>query len=124
MSVTLIGILIAVISWIGTGRVEELNRLLKRQELRRQVQAINQATSEERTATHQATMRATFHYLNNTINQFTLMLTVIEDGTELDSDTITEIKRSLYKTVQDLKALGELEDPTDNTVQKFLKSRL
>lgn len=124
LNITLIGFVVASVTWMMFGKIERLEKVLKVGEHRKTVIRTQKIATIARTEAHQATMKATFHYINNTINQFTLLLTIIENDTSLDPELIKEIKYSLVKTAMELRDLGKLEDPTVETIEKFIRARL
>ncbi len=81
-------------------------------------------SNEERRKAHQATMFATYHYLNNALNQVNLLILQIESGSEMDQEVLEELKKSINKTSREIRELGEMTDVTKENVEKFINSRL
>jgi hypothetical protein len=79
---------------------------------------------DERQKTHQATMAATCHYLNNTLNQFQLVTLKFDTTGTIDKATLEEIRSAMQKTAKDITELTELEDPSPLNVEQFIKQRL
>jgi len=95
-----------------------------RVEVQTGMQRFKKAIEEERSNTHQATMMATFHYLNNSLNQFQLVLMELETKGRIDEELIQEIKASIDKTATEMREFRLMENPTKENVQKFIKDRL
>ena len=93
-------------------------------ELSLTMEKFKEAILEERSKTHQASMAATYHYLNNAINQFQLIFLELETIGHVNPATIREIKRSLEKTVKDLAEFKNLKNPTKETVKNFINDHL
>jgi CheY-like chemotaxis protein len=88
------------------------------------MQRFKKVIEEERSTTHQATLMAAYHYLNNSLNQFQLVLMELETKGCVDDELLQEIKASIVKTADDMREFGRLENPTKESVQKFIKERL
>lgn len=78
----------------------------------------------ERVRTHQSTMMATYHYLNNALNQFQLVLLHLETTGTVDLSLVADIKSSINKTAFEMREFGQLENPTRENVEKFIQERL
>ncbi len=84
----------------------------------------NNAIKEERSKTHQATLMATYHYLNNSLNQFQLVLLELETKGRVDEAILREIQQSIFKTAQDMREFGQMENVNRENVEKFINDRL
>lgn len=101
---------------------EKLDHL--KTELAATMEKFKESLSDERSSTHQASLAATYHYLFNAINEFQLIFLELETIGHVNPATIREIKRSMEKTVKDMTEFGELKNPTQETIQQFIKDHL
>lgn len=85
---------------------------------------LKDAIRDERSRTHQATMMATYHYLNNALNQFQLVLLELDTKGWVNPEILTEIKASIHKTATEMREFGQMEDPTKENVEKFINDHL
>ena len=76
---------------------------------------------EERCKTHQSTLKVTYHYLNNLLNEFQYVLLQLEQKGKVDDDVIRAIKATMNKTILDLRAFENLKNPTSERTDKFIK---
>jgi len=83
-----------------------------------------EAIEKEISKTHQATLMAAYHYLNNALNQFQLVLMQLEIKGSVDDAVLQAIKASMKKTAEEMREFGQLEHPTRENVEKFIKDRL
>jgi CheY-like chemotaxis protein len=88
------------------------------------MQRFKKAIEEERSDTHKATLLASYHYLNNALNQFQLVLLELETKGNIDEALLQDLKTSIVKTADDMREFGHLENPTRENVQKFIKEHL
>jgi CheY-like chemotaxis protein len=88
------------------------------------LQRFKKAIEDERHSTHQATLLAAYHYLNNSLNQFQLVLMELEANGSIDVELLKEIKNSITKTAEDMREFGQLKNPTRENVQQFIKDHL
>lgn len=94
----------------------------KLKELHLQWEAIR--VEQERMQAHKDTMCATYHYLNNALNQFQLVLLQYDTKGTIDADVIEAIKTEIHRTATEVVEFGKLENPTKENIEKFIKERL
>jgi len=92
-----------------------------RQQLRK---VIELERLEERAKTHQATLFAAHHYLNNALNNFQLVIIEIENNNNINHELLQKIQDSIFKIADEMREFGQLENPTQENVEKFIKDRL
>ena len=78
----------------------------------------------ERGKTHQATLVATYHYLNNALNEFQLVLLELETTGSVNKVLVEQIKASISRTASEMREFGELKSPTAADVHKFIQDHL
>lgn len=88
------------------------------------MQRFRDLIDEERSRQHQATLAATFHYLNNALNQFQLVLLELQTKGFVEPDILNEIRQSIFKTAKEMREFGQLEHPSREHVEKFIKDHL
>lgn len=88
------------------------------------LKSFNETVENERQEAHQATMMATYHYLNNALNQFQLVLMQLEMHGHVEKEIVQELKDSIQKTAYEMREFGQLKSPTRENVQKFINERL
>jgi methyl-accepting chemotaxis protein len=94
-------------------------------QMRRQLRkVIDLERSEERAKTHQATIFAAHHYLNNALNNFQLVLIEIENNHHINNELLQKVQDSIFKIAYEMREFGQLENPTKENVEKFIKDRL
>lgn len=107
------GLIVAVIAWVYVRKLHSVHLQMGALEIQ-----------AERTRTHQATMVATYHYLNNALNQFQLVLLQLDAKGFVDKEILEEIKASINKTAKEMQEFGYLENPTRENVEKFINEHL
>jgi hypothetical protein len=88
------------------------------------MQRFKKAIEDERSDTHKATLLASYHYLNNALNQFQLVLLELETKGSIDDSILQELKASIVKTADDMREFGHMKNPTRENVQQFIKEHL
>ncbi len=78
----------------------------------------------ERGKTHQATLVASYHYLNNALNEFQMVLLQLETTGTVNKTLVEQIKASIHKTASEMREFGQLKSPTHEDVHKFIQDRL
>jgi methyl-accepting chemotaxis protein len=88
------------------------------------IKVIDLERLEERANTHQATLFAAHHYLNNVLNNFQLVIIEIENNHHINDELLQKIQDSIFKIADEMREFGQLENPTQENVEKFIKDRL
>ncbi len=78
----------------------------------------------EREKTHKATMSASFHYLNNLMNNISLVNAELETTGTIDKELLKEVNLSISKMSKELRELGNIDNATRENIDKFIQSRL
>ena len=107
------GLIMAATTWIFVGKLRSIHHQMKLLEM-----------EHERHKTHQATMIATHHYLNNTLNHFQLVVMQLKVKGKIDPEYLDEIQISINKTVKELREFGEMKNVTRDNVDKFIEEHL
>ncbi len=113
MTILFTSVLSAVISWVFWRRLELI--LLHRKSIE---------VREERARTHQATMFAAHHYLNNALNQLQLVQVELEDAGTVDPQTIKLLGETIKKSSHELRELEHIDDATRENISRFIRDRL
>ena len=113
MTILFTSALSSVISWVVWRKLELILFHQKTIEVR-----------EERSRTHQATMSAAHHYLNNALNQLQLVQVELEDTGTVDPQTVKLIGEAIKKSSHELRELGEMDDATRENISRFIRDRL
>lgn len=94
-------------------------------ELRLVMERANEADIiREREKTHEATMAAAYHYLNNLMNSVSLMNMELDATGTIDKEILKEINSSISKMSQELRELGQIDNATRENIDNFIQSRL
>jgi hypothetical protein len=78
----------------------------------------------ERERTHDATMAAAYHYLNNLMNSISLVNMELDATGTIDKEILKEINQSISKMSKELRELGQIDNATRENIDHFIQSRL
>lgn len=78
---------------------------------------------EEKNQLFKTTMRAVHHILNNFLLKMTFFKQVAEESKAIEEETIKIFDKVIFETAEELKKLGNIENPTDEKVNKAVYNK-
>lgn len=78
---------------------------------------------EEKNQLFKTTMRAVHHILNNFLLKMTFFKQAAEESKAIEEETIKIFDKVIYETAEELKKLGNIENPTDEKVNKAVYNK-
>jgi len=78
---------------------------------------------EEKNQLFKTTMRAVHHILNNFLLKMTFFKQAAEESKAIEEETIKIFDKVIFETAEELKKLGNIENPTDEKVNKAVYNK-
>lgn len=78
---------------------------------------------EEKNQLFKTTMRAVHHILNNFLLKMTFFKQVADESKAIEEETIKIFDKVIFETAEELKKLGNIENPTDEKVNKAVYNK-
>lgn len=78
---------------------------------------------EEKHRLYKTTLRAVHHILNNFLLKMTFFKQAAEERQAIDKETINIFDKVIFETAEELKKLGDIENPTDEKVNKAVYNK-
>jgi len=78
---------------------------------------------EEKNQLFKTTMRVVHHILNNFLLKMTFFKQAAEESKAIEEETIKIFDKVIFETAEELKKLGNIENPTDEKVNKAVYNK-